>query len=170
MPDKPLEEVMADEAADEATDGIFQLKTKMNASGQVMKYSHVREQIRDGILKCLRLFRERLLAHAGATPVVAETLSPAERIYAAYPRKVGRKTALRAITTALKAVQADNLLALTKAYAEAVAKWPPAERQYIPYPATWFNRGSYGDDPKEWARGTPDKAEAKDTTAGYTKF
>ena len=44
-------------------------------------------------------------------------------------------------------------------YAEGVAKWP---RQYrytdaggdlVPHPATWFNRGSYGDDPDTWVMG-----------------
>ena len=39
-----------------------------------------------------------------------------------------------------------------KTYADATTRWPVADRQFIPHPATWFNRGSYDDDPKEWSR------------------
>lgn len=87
-----------------------------------------------------------------------------EAIYAAYPRKIGKQAAIKAIRTQIKLLArlgtlegAKNeawLLGKTKAYAAAVAQWPEAEKQYIPHPATWFNRGSYEDDPKEWQRGT----------------
>ena len=85
-------------------------------------------------------------------------------IYAAYPRKVGRAAAIKAIEKAIKAVGpkpnattqwygAEVLMQRVKAYAAAVAQWPAADKQFIPHPATWFNRGSYDDDPKEWLRG-----------------
>jgi hypothetical protein len=48
----------------------------------------------------------------------------------------------------------EYLLDRVQLYAAAVAKWPAADKQFIPHPATWFNRGSYDDDPKEWSRGT----------------
>lgn len=76
----------------------------------------------------------------------------AERIYRAYPRHTARQAALKAIRKALKTVPAERLLAVTEAYAAAVGRWPNSERKYIPYPATWFNRGSYDDDPSEWER------------------
>ena len=76
----------------------------------------------------------------------------ADSIYAAYPRKVGRADALRAINSALKLRPAVTLLQAVNAYADATTRWPAAERQFIPHPSTWFNRGSYDDDPKEWQR------------------
>lgn len=93
----------------------------------------------------------------------AEIEAAAVKIYEAYPRKVGRADALKAIA---KAIHASNkhgpldghetaetyLLDRTKAYAEAVAEWPEADRQYIPHPSTWFNGGRYDDDPQTWRR------------------
>ena len=81
-------------------------------------------------------------------------------IYAAYPRKVGKDTALKAIHRALGRISADDLLAKTTAYAAAVATWPEFDRQFVPHPATWFNRGSYDDDPAEWTRTSPAKSTA----------
>jgi hypothetical protein len=88
---------------------------------------------------------------AGSTPA-GSTIS-AEDIYAAYPRKIARSAAIKAIQKAGKAVGMEKLLKAVKAYAEATSRWPAEERQYIPHPATWFNQGRYDDDPKEWERG-----------------
>lgn len=96
-----------------------------------------------------------------------------EAIYAAYPRHVGKAAALRAIERVIKKLKGETadpvglLLAYTNSYAEAVAKWPAREQQYIPHPATWFNQGRYLDDPKEWVRGNePTKAQA----SNYKQF
>ena len=78
--------------------------------------------------------------------------TPAERIYDIYPRKQGRKAALKAITAALKTVAAAVLEERVTAYAAAVDDWSPEQRQYVPHPATWFNRGSWEDDPETWKR------------------
>jgi hypothetical protein len=80
-------------------------------------------------------------------------LVTAESIYAEYPRKEARGDALRAIAKAMRTCAPIRLLALTKAYAEAVSSWAQEDRKFIPHPATWFNRGSYDDDPAEWQRG-----------------
>jgi hypothetical protein len=100
-------------------------------------------------------------------------------IYAAYPRKVGKQAALKAIRKAIKRLEGQPvhigledfdilkakygigaaitasrfILVKTEAYAAATATWPEEEKQYIPHCATWMNRGSYDDDPKEWVRG-----------------
>jgi hypothetical protein len=85
----------------------------------------------------------------------------AETIYQAYPRKIGKAAALKAITHALKktphpANHPAVILRATKDYAAAVTQWSPAQRytregtDTVPHPATWFNRGSYLDDPREW--------------------
>lgn len=79
----------------------------------------------------------------------------ATAIYKAFPRRVGKKAALKAIKGALATTSAAELLQAVQAFAAAVAKWPAADRKFIPHPATWFNRGSYEDDPKEWERGQP---------------
>lgn len=70
-------------------------------------------------------------------------------IYNAYPRKIGRPAALRAIAGALKKVDAARLLELTQQYAEAVVG---ADPQYIPYPQKWFNQERFNDDPSTWRR------------------
>jgi hypothetical protein len=84
----------------------------------------------------------------------ANAISAAERIYAAYPLKVGKQAALRTIAKVLMTVDAEKLLEATNAYAAAVAAtWSPEDKQFIPHPATWYNRGSWEDDPATWRRG-----------------
>jgi hypothetical protein len=81
----------------------------------------------------------------------------AERIYNLYPRKIGSAGAIKAITKAIKDTgNAAAIEAATKSYAKAVAAWPEDDKKFIPFPSTWFNRGSYEDDPGEWER-KPDK-------------
>lgn len=80
----------------------------------------------------------------------------ADKIYALYPRKQGRESAIRAINLAIRrGVDPFRLLERVTAYAAATAKWSESDRQYIPHPTTWFNRGNYDDDPKTWERQTP---------------
>jgi hypothetical protein len=84
----------------------------------------------------------------------------ASAIYAAYPRKIGKDAALRAITRRLEqGTPAAELLAAAEAFARATAAWPSDDRQFIPHPATWFNRGSFADDPREWRRAGLEKKE-----------
>lgn len=63
------------------------------------------------------------------------------RIYEAYPKKIGRGHALKAILAALKKESFDFLLQRTEAYARSL----PVVDQYTPYPATWFNAERYLD-------------------------
>lgn len=117
-------------------------------------------------------------ANGAASQGGGKALPWPERIYAAYPRHVGRRKALAAIETALKAIckergedagkstAAEWLFERTQAFADAVKKWPPSERQFIPHPSTWFNQGRYADDPKEWERGQPSAA----TPTTYERF
>ena len=56
-----------------------------------------------------------------------------------YPKKIAKADALKAWNKAIKSKTADELLKLTKAYAEG--KLP--ELKYIPYPASWLNKGLY---------------------------
>ena len=78
----------------------------------------------------------------------------ADRIYLAYPKRIARINAIKAIQALLRAgVDSTHLFDRAAAYAEAVARWPAADRaKYVPHPATWFNRGSFDDDPATWER------------------
>lgn len=76
----------------------------------------------------------------------------AQQIYDAYPRRVGKQAALKAICAASRLKPMPYLLERTQAYAAAVTAWSEADKQFIPHPATWFNRGSYEDDPATWTR------------------
>ncbi|NBW15521.1 MAG: hypothetical protein EBR82_46800 [Caulobacteraceae bacterium] len=73
----------------------------------------------------------------------------AERIYAAYPRKVGKPAALRHINAAIRSgdVTPERLLELTETYAEARRG---ADPQFTPHASTWFSQRRWGDDPETW--------------------
>lgn len=62
-----------------------------------------------------------------------------------YPHKVGKAQAAKAYAKARKTVDAEALLA---GLANAAAVWTAErrERQFIPHPATWLNRGSWEDE------------------------
>jgi len=76
-----------------------------------------------------------------------ETEKAAEAIYEAYPRKVGKPVALRAIRKHLRKFGAEELLAKTKAFAEAVKD---SDHQFIPHPSTFYNQERFNDDPQSW--------------------
>jgi hypothetical protein len=71
----------------------------------------------------------------------------AEEIYNAYPKNVGKPSAVRAIKRALKMHPGKWLLERTKLF----AKTYKGDRQFIPYPATWFNNERFNDDPATWS-------------------
>lgn len=82
--------------------------------------------------------------------------SDLETIYQAYPRHVGKRTAVKAIGHALDRVAKTHappsepmawLLDRTQAYAVARTG---QDQQYTPYPSTWFNQERYHDDPEQW--------------------
>jgi hypothetical protein len=56
-----------------------------------------------------------------------------------YPKKIAKADALKAWNKAIKRKSPDDLLKLTKLYAEG--KLP--EMTYIPYPASWLNKELY---------------------------
>lgn len=89
--------------------------------------------------------------------------SAEEAIYQEYPRKVAKKAAIPAIRKAIKQIQAgvDCLAIPDKREAQkylykrvqAFARSPEGTRpdtEYLPHPATWFNKGRYLDDDHEW--------------------
>ena len=61
-----------------------------------------------------------------------------------YPRKSARDEAMRAFRKALKRASFDSILAGTIRLVNDPNK---PEKQFIPYPATWLNRGGWEDEP-----------------------
>lgn len=91
-----------------------------------------------------------LIADAPSEPKISF-----DEVWALYPRKVGRRKAETIIKTLISKnppAFGRELLEKVKAYAEAVRRWPAGQEQFIPHPSTWFNRGSYDDDPATWVR------------------
>ena len=93
-----------------------------------------------------------------------------EEIYAQYPRKIGKRAAVRAIENAVKRIVATGCKSrgrfsdsievrrfLYKKAAEyalspAGQKSQDPENDYRPHPATWFNQDRFFDDPAEWQK------------------
>jgi uncharacterized protein YdaU (DUF1376 family) len=110
------------------------------------------------------------------SPSKIHTSAVASEVYALYPKKVGREDALKAITKQIKAGKsADHLKERTRMFNEATACWPHEDRKYIPHASTWFNRGSFDDDPSEWKRQPAKSTNPKPDrinfeTDDYSKF
>lgn len=97
--------------------------------------------------------------HPAAAPTAGgQDADIVEQIYQAYPRPIGKAAARKAIEKAMKEVRSRGdapddagawLLARTTTYA-AARRRVPSEKQFTPYPATWFNQGRYDDDAADW--------------------
>ena len=97
---------------------------------------------------------------------IPDARDSAEVIYQAYPRKVGKLVALKAIEKALKASTVEALLAKVKSFSDKTTK-DKTEERFIPHPATWFNSGRWMDeaapegpdysDKSVWPYGDPSK-------------
>lgn len=70
-----------------------------------------------------------------------------EAIYQAYPKKVAKGQALKAIATALKKIDHAHLLQSVRDYARATAG---SDLQLLPNPSTWFNGSYWEDDRSTW--------------------
>ncbi|MDP3940115.1 MAG: hypothetical protein Q8R92_18515 [Deltaproteobacteria bacterium] len=99
------------------------------------------------------------------------TNSQAESIYGAYPRKVGKQAAIKAIRSAHAALVASGhddpvgyLFRQAMAYAASPSGKKPLgdDPDYRPHPATWFNQGRYDDDPDEWQKPNGDVVRGAD--------
>jgi hypothetical protein len=62
-----------------------------------------------------------------------------DKFWELYPKRIAKADALKAWNKAIKKKTADELIGLTKAYSES--KLP--DMTYIPYPASWLNKGLY---------------------------
>ncbi|MDC1268178.1 hypothetical protein N8Z76_00435 [Gammaproteobacteria bacterium] len=81
----------------------------------------------------------------------------AKEILIYYPRRIAPVKAYNAIVKAIAIKGYDYILERTQAYADAVSNWSHDWRfrgsggsDMVPHPASWYNAGSYDDDPREW--------------------
>ena len=82
-----------------------------------------------------------------------------EQIWEAYPKKVGRPTALRAIRQAIHEFGFEHILERTSAYAAN-----PPESRYIPAPARFFRDQRFNDDPATWNQTRPNSRQSAQVT------
>lgn len=102
-----------------------------------------------------------------------------ERVYRAYPRRVGKGKAIPAIERAvahlakesdLPKMTAPEALEYLHRRVQAFARSPAGQAgEYTPHAATWFNGKRYLDDDSEWQR-TGDKYGTHQQHHGQTKF
>jgi hypothetical protein len=94
----------------------------------------------------------------------------------AYPRKVGRGAALKAIAKALATEHAAGrenpeswMLAAVREFSDAPAGQPPAKGKddFRPNPATWFNQERYHDDRATWQHGGKPNARSQAPRGKY---
>lgn len=107
---------------------------------------------------------ETLALTALASVKVPMSADDVERVYAPYPRHVGKAKALDAIRKAVirlgtgKDVPAMDYAAALVYLRKAVERYArsPAGNagNYTPHAATWFNQERYFDDEREWQHGT----------------
>lgn len=83
---------------------------------------------------------------------------PIEEIFKAYPRRVGKRAAIKAITKAIQRVKSNGmptrdaevyLYRRVQAYARSPAGH---DSEFVPYPSKWFNEGRYDDESQEWEK------------------
>jgi hypothetical protein len=72
-------------------------------------------------------------------PSLKSDLDSFDTFWLLYPKKIAKADAVKAWKQVLKKKTADEMIALTKAYSES--KLP--DMTYIPYPASWLNKGLY---------------------------
>ena len=78
-----------------------------------------------------------------------------EQIWQHYPKKTGKKVAWPELKAAVKQHGFARILDRTRAYEEAVARWPAEDRCFVPDPIRWYKRGCFDDDPAAWVREKP---------------
>ena len=63
--------------------------------------------------------------------------------YAIYPNKKNPADARKAYAKAIRTISLDLLLSRTKSFAATWAQEPKERRKFIPYPASWLNKGGH---------------------------
>lgn len=71
-----------------------------------------------------------------------------EQFWNCYPKKVGKKVALKAFQNAQDRPRIDDLIASLQRQILS-PQWQKEKGQFIPHPATWLNRGQWADEATE---------------------
>lgn len=83
------------------------------------------------------------------TPTPTPPSEQLESIFAAYPRRVAKPDAFKAISKAIIKHGYDHVFDKTKQYA-SVRNSDKNQKVFTPHPSTWFKAERYNDDPSEW--------------------
>ena len=107
----------------------------------------------------LEQIEQRLTALEAGKRSKATDLAEFEQFWSLYPRRVGKRAALKAFQNAQNRPQIDDLLsAIDRAMRSE--QWRKDGGQFIPNPATWLNQGRWDDEPVQIATVQP-KAQIK---------
>lgn len=166
---------LANGEGDSCTENVQQSDSKLAAKCPIVETTVSREPANSGekIVPPHTPPSERVLNTELAAQARALEAVTAISIYNAYPRKVARRRALRAIDQALKRLTSSKspepsggwaawLLDRTRRYHDIRRRhWSDEVEKFTPHPATWFNDERYHDDPETWepikTRGTANK-------------
>ena len=95
-------------------------------------------------------------------PSPTRAVQIAEKLYLAYPKKIGMMEGKLEAVKHIKAeydkgreyddIERELLISIQK-YADAVSSYPPAKKHYIWTMKTFFTAGHYADDPQYWYQG-----------------
>lgn len=111
--------------------------------------------------------------HPPSLPRTSITDDDAELVYLAYPRKVGKLDAIKAIRKAVERMgtgkdaprmSPPEALEFLLKRTQTFARSPAAKGEFTPHPATWFNQGRYLDDDNEWNRSSSASAQPHQPT------
>lgn len=85
--------------------------------------------------------------HQGDTSAVARASAsdPFEEVWAAWPRKDGKKPARLAWARAVKRAPVAQVRAAALGHCRAWSGWPPGDVQFVPHMATWLNQDRWDD-------------------------
>lgn len=107
---------------------------------------YMRNYMRERRKRMLTVKSKQCKPELSQAEAISISISKEEEIYCAFPKKVGKPDALKAIKRALLKTSFEDLLARTKAYAAA----RNGDLDFCPNPATWFNQERFNDDPRTW--------------------
>lgn len=130
--------------------GLYQFSTEARRENWRLQKEAQRKREKEQIERRLKLVRgggsqqEKLEIRAEADRIERE----AEEVYEAYPRKVGKPAAMKAIAKQLRLHPFDLVMTATQGFAKAWAG--EADKSFCPHPSTWFNQERFKDDPSTW--------------------
>ena len=82
---------------------------------------------------------------ADAVDAVSDAPDPFDEFWTHYPRKVGKDAARKAWAQAVKRADPSHIIAAALRFRHDPNL--PADRGFIPHPATWLNQGRWDDEP-----------------------